>query len=74
MEKMYVLYKGEEVVCVGTAREIAEKQNIKLASFKFYGSNCYKQRIENSENSQLVVELNKFTIPRKTLVKILENL
>ena len=39
----YALYKGDELLAIGTASEICEKMNIKLNTFHFWSSKWYKK-------------------------------
>ena len=40
---VYALYKGEEILAIGTAKEICEQENIKLNTFHFLSSKWYKK-------------------------------
>lgn len=40
----YVIYKGEEVVAVGTLEEVAEALGVKTDTIYFYASPCHWRR------------------------------
>lgn len=53
----YALYKGDEFLAVGTAREIAEQTGLHPDTIYYYGSPTYKKRSSNSENRKILVKL-----------------
>jgi hypothetical protein len=40
----YVIYKGEEVVAIGTRLEVAERLGVKPETINFYASPCHWRR------------------------------
>ena len=58
---MYALYKGEELLCMGTIYQIAKEQNIAIKTVYFYGSKANKRRIEkrNSKNSKILIKIEE---------------
>lgn len=54
-KKEYVVYKGDEVVCGGTAKEIMEKMNITDATFRRMASGLSK-REESPQFEKLIAE------------------
>lgn len=58
MSKCYALYKGEELLHIGTLTEIAEKEGVKQETIKFYSYPTYKKR-GKSENRRTVVCLDE---------------
>lgn len=40
----YALYKGDEVICVGTIQEIADTLGIKPSTVREYGTESYRKR------------------------------
>lgn len=48
----YALYKGEELLYIGTTKEIAKAYNMNVDSVKYYLSGAYKRRVENRKNSK----------------------
>lgn len=58
----YALYKGENILCIGTAKDIAKDQNVLIATVMFYGTNTYKNRLKkrkNTKNSRILVVLDE---------------
>ena len=55
--KEYALYKGEEILAIGTIEEIAKKMNIKKETVKYYQTPVYKKRLINRKCSWNVREL-----------------
>ncbi|MBN2878673.1 MAG: hypothetical protein JXN65_03490 [Clostridia bacterium] len=49
--KEFALYKGEDLLGIGTIKELAKKNNVKEATIKFYGTNSYKRRVEKRQRS-----------------------
>lgn len=45
----YAVYKGEEVVCMGSARECADALGVKVGTVYFYASPAWKRRVERLE-------------------------
>lgn len=56
-KKEYALYKGEEILCSGTIREIAKHQGIKEATVRFYARPSYKKRIKDFGKSKILLSL-----------------
>ena len=59
----YAIYKGEEIICMGTAKEIAKKLNIKPKTVQFLSTPAYLKRVErkriyNCNNCMIAVKLN----------------
>ena len=53
--KEYALYKGEELLAMGTKREIAEQLGVSASTVGYYGTPVYARR--TSENGRRLVEL-----------------
>lgn len=53
--KEYALYKGEEIIAMGTKYEIAEKLGVSPNTVAFYRSPTYARR--TSESGRRLVEL-----------------
>jgi|LGOV01.1.fsa_nt_gb DNA-binding CsgD family transcriptional regulator len=60
MKKEYALYKGEEILCIGSISEIAIHENIKRETVLFYNSKAHKKRISKREstNSKILICLD----------------
>jgi hypothetical protein len=59
--KEYALYKGEELLSIGTAKEIAKELKVLPETIMFYGTNTYKRRLEkrkNIRNARILVFLD----------------
>lgn len=55
MAKEYAIYKGDDHIAYGTAKELAEKLGIKPETIKFYATPSYLKRVENSEKKDMMV-------------------
>ena len=44
MKAVYMLYKGEKPLIMGTAKELAEQLNVKKETIYFYSSPAYHRR------------------------------
>lgn len=58
--KEYAVFKGEEMLAMGTYKEICERLNISYQTFRYYGTNTYKKRTRE-ENARRLVCLNDNT-------------
>lgn len=52
--KEFALYKGDELLAMGTKREIAEKLGISVRSVTCYGTPSYAQRTSEKYGRRLV--------------------
>lgn len=55
VKKEYALYKGDELLSVGTRQEIAEEMGIKRQTVSIYGTDSYKKRA--GKNIRVLIEL-----------------
>lgn len=55
--KEYALYRGEEILCIGTVDEIAEKQGIRPETIYFYTTPAHQKRRANSKNAMIAIEI-----------------
>ena len=57
--KEYALYKGDELLTIGTIKEIAENQGVKEKTILFYKMPTYLRRREKSKkgNYKILVSL-----------------
>ncbi|WP_271005466.1 hypothetical protein [Listeria seeligeri] len=51
----YALYKGDELLLIGTLTELADFKNVTRDTILFYMSNAYKKRV--GENGQIVIKI-----------------
>lgn len=59
-KKEYALYKGEEILSIGTIEEIAEEVGTSVENVKYYNTNAYKRKILKRKrgcNHRVLVEL-----------------
>lgn len=52
--KEFALYKGEELIAMGTKREIAEQLGVSVNTVGYYGTPVYARRTSESEGRRLV--------------------
>lgn len=52
--KEYALYKGEELLGMGTIRELAERFNVKITTLYYYRTSTYLKRTSNEHGRRLV--------------------
>lgn len=55
--KEYALYKGEDLLCIGTIKEIAEKFNVQQGTIKYYLTNAYKRKLSKRKKIKNAREL-----------------
>ena len=53
--KEYALYKGDELLAMGTKREIAEQLGVSASTIGYYGTLVYARR--TSDNGRRLIEL-----------------
>lgn len=53
-EKCYALYKGEDLMAMGTVREIAEQIGVKRNTVYYYRSKVYAERTSEARGRRLV--------------------
>ena len=53
--KEYALYKGDELLAMGTKREIAEQLGVSASTVGYYGTTVYARRA--SENGRRLLEI-----------------
>lgn len=57
--KYYALYKGDKLITIGTAKDIATHQGIKVASLRRYGTPEYASRSKKNNNRKLLIEIGE---------------
>ncbi len=55
----YALYKGEELLMIGTLEEIAVARGVQLNTIKFYLTPTYQRRIAKRKKPRNYLELVK---------------
>jgi len=58
MAKTFAVYKGEELLTIGTLKECAKKLNVKEDTVKFYKSKTYQNR-GSGKNRRIAIELEE---------------
>lgn len=52
--KEYALYKGEELLAMGTKKEITEQLGVSASTIGYYGTPVYARRTSESKGRRLV--------------------
>lgn len=52
--KEYAIYKGEEILAIGTLQEIAASLCVEIETVKFYGMPSYLRRVKGDKARELV--------------------
>lgn len=55
---IYAMYKGDDIIAIGTSDEICKQLGINKMSFHRYRTKYYKKLLENSKNRRYVVKLD----------------
>lgn len=58
----YALYKGEEILSIGTIEEIAKELGVRKETIYFYQSSAYKKRVnkrKNKKNFRILVPIEE---------------
>ena len=60
-EKIYALYKGEEFLTEGTAKEIAEEMGIHINTLYYYATSYYRRRLSKRKvkNARIAILLEE---------------
>lgn len=58
-EAEYVVYKGETLICMGTAEEIAERMNWNLRTVYWYTTPQYMRRIAKRKIARNYITVTK---------------
>lgn len=53
-KKEFALYKGDELLAIGTAEEIADKTHVSKQTILFYGYQYYRKRTKDNKARRLV--------------------
>lgn len=48
------LYKGDELIGIGSAKELADLMGVSESSIRFYGSPSYQKRTNSARSRRLV--------------------
>ena len=60
---VYAFYKGEDILSIGTKKELAEALEVDIKTISYYVSNAYKNRCKNiapkNTNHIVVVDLGE---------------
>ena len=51
MEKYFALYKGDEFIDLGTAKELAKKYNLKPETIRHLSTPSHRRRIEKTKKA-----------------------
>ena len=55
--KEYALYKGDELLGIGTVKELAQQFNVTPGTIRWYGFPTYQKRVKNPKNRRVLVPL-----------------
>lgn len=55
--KEYTLYKGNDLLAMGTIQQIAEQMKVKDRTIKFYTTPTYKRRCKDSFKRLTIVKI-----------------
>ena len=53
-EKIYTLYKGNQILAEGTIKEIAQRTGVSVNTLRQYAAPSYKKRINGKNHKELV--------------------
>ena len=57
----YALYRGDDLIIIGTLEDLAKEMGIKVASVKWYMSNSYQKRMDkmkNKDNAVIIFQID----------------
>lgn len=53
-KKEFALYKGDELLAIGTAEELADQMKVSKQTILFYGHPSYRKRTKDNKARRLV--------------------
>lgn len=53
-EKTYALYKGDDLLAMGTKKELADLYGVKVETISFYNTPAYEKRTTSEKGRRLV--------------------
>lgn len=56
---MYVLYRGDDVIDIGTCSEIAERQGVKPGTIYYYSTKAHCRKVKDSPHRLLSVRVEE---------------
>ena len=61
MAWIYAMYKGEELLSIGTTKEICKEMGISIKTFQYYRSGAYKERLKKRKvkNARTITKIDK---------------
>lgn len=59
MSQEYAVYKGDDLLCIGTAEECAEALNVTKQAILFYQYPSYQKRAKNAVNRRIAIPLEE---------------
>lgn len=56
-ENVYVIYKGDKFIDLGTKKELAKKLNVTPQTIYFYTTPSYQKRIKDYSKKMIVIKI-----------------
>ena len=57
--KEYAAYKGDQLIGIGTAQEIADRMGVKKSTVQFYTTPTYKKRVAKRKRAKNYITVEK---------------
>ena len=57
---VYAMYKGDDILAIGTSDEICEQMNLNKKTFQFYRTNWYKKLLKNGRKGRYIIKLDDY--------------
>jgi hypothetical protein len=51
-KREYAVYKGDDLLAIGTAKECAEELGVRAETIRFYSTPCHKRRIAKGKGGR----------------------
>lgn len=55
----YAIYKGDNLLCIGTPKECADFMGVKVETVKFYLTPTYQRRVAKRKNARNYLTVTK---------------
>lgn len=54
---VYALYKGDDLLGIGTKKELANQLGVKISTIQFYHTPAYQSRDKNVKNRRILIKI-----------------
>lgn len=59
MVKEYAVYKGDEMICIGSMAECADHMGVKIETIQFYLTPSHQKRVAKRKRSRKAISITR---------------